>query len=209
MSDDSWDDWNEEWAVQPRQYLDPFEVIGEIPDGLAYQWVALKILGSAKAAQPQIDQMKRGGWMPVPSDRHPQMPHQGIWIIINDQLLVQKPKRLVYAEQDRLNVQARAMVNPQHTGRLFTADDVEIAKQKLKIFDGRAYAEFTITMGLALSDREIEAALYLDLDPSEYARRRIMMISQESYPAVLHSTGRGGYGDVPRFELLSISVKEH
>jgi hypothetical protein len=173
---------------------DPFEVVGKIPDKLAYQWCSLKITGSAEAAEPQLLQWKRGGWKPVPASRHPRMRHVKNRIIVNDQLLMQKPKALVQQEleadkkaalaqfdQNKLNPNRYpdpegrwSALSPAINVTAWTKDQFDRSKEKLPVSaDDRTYC--SVTIGILVSDRDIENSLWLNLDVAEYMRRRIIM----------------------------------
>src|ERR1700721_107863 len=171
---------------------DPFAVVGEIPAGLCYQWCALSVMGSSKVAQPQIERMKRGGWGPVPAKRHPKMRRVKGWIIVENQLLVQKPKRLVEAEQTAGNAVAMAQtfeallkasfngvikvgpfpndfrVTPVGTTSDYVSDFevIKDLKETMRHVEGIGHpvAEFEVRLALPLTDSEISTAMVPKLD---------------------------------------------
>lgn len=69
---------------------DPFEVIGEKPGNVDYQWVTTG-LHDASDAFSQVIRMIGRGWSPVPPSRHPMMPHNGDQIAYGGQVLMERP----------------------------------------------------------------------------------------------------------------------
>jgi hypothetical protein len=164
--------------------LDPFEVIGEIPDHLSYQWVAVRIMGSYQAAASALRDRVLTGWTPVPWKRHPQMQDdRGIWIVVQDCLLMQKPKEDVQRELERLTKVALDMHAEALTGLelaayahkpKFSDADIDNMRCALPTRNGTNYVE--VTIGMAISDHQFELATsYLDLTPREYMQRLVHM----------------------------------
>ena len=168
---------------------DPFTVVGKIPAGLAYQWCTISIMGDYTVAAPYLSEMERNGWAPVPWKRHKKMKRDRQWIVVQGQLLMQKPKHLVKeAETNRIKLSKRwAERHEDGTPKFLNTPSIpqrpnappriplDEAREKLNSWNGRAYAEFTVTIGLTLYDREIETAVCLGLEPVEYARRKFLM----------------------------------
>ena len=197
---------------------DPFVDVGEIPAGLSYQWCALSVMGFPHLAQMQISKMKRGGWGPVPAKRHPKMRHVKGWIIVQNQLLVQKPKRLVDAENEQLKAVALAMAERHKTGDyvpgfpmteptgfaddLPSRDAVIAVKEKMRRVDGlgNPIAEFDVKLGLPLSDSEVEMSLCLKLDVGEYARRKFLMLAD----VIRRISGFDNGRTVPVFDFIAL-----
>ena len=59
----------------------------------------------------------------------------------------------------------------------FSAEQIEEVRLKLPHKNGTTYCE--ITIGVPISDAEIETALQLGIDPAEYIRRRVLMGPEE------------------------------
>lgn len=175
--------------MSPIESYDPFIVVGEIPAGLAYQWCPIRIMRDYKLAQPILSALDKGGWAPVPWERHPEMARDRQWIVVQDQLLMQKPLRLVKKAQHRLRqmaldqaVQHReheappTFISPAPVSGLSKMSFKEV-KESLPVFRGQSYAVFSVSLGLTLDDREIDTAIALSLEPAEYARRKFLMRS--------------------------------
>lgn len=206
-----------------KDECDPFIVIGEIPAALTYQWVPVAILGDYALAKDNLARHERNGWGCVPWKRHPKMPRDRKWIVVRDQLLMQKPKRLVQETLRRNTDDARAMYD-QHiaspsrfglgderrwsafvaavtTSDAWTQDQFDAAKTTLnETQSGIRYCE--VTIGMVVSDLEIENASWLKLTPQEYIRRRVIMDTE-----VLMREPTTKTGEPALFSRAELSVK--
>lgn len=175
-------------ALESR-WRDPFEVIGKIPNHLSYQWVAISVLGEQSVAKGTYGNwMEAGSWKPVPAKRHPKMSSDGKRIVVQGQLLMQRPAALTEVALQKNNDVAKGAVvehgkmyghggeawnSPRLPAISVTDEDVEYEAQKLPVVRGQRYCRVNIPV--TVSDDEIKMALYLKLDPAEYVRRRVIM----------------------------------
>lgn len=88
---------------------DKFKLIGKVPAGKAYQWVAIAIMGDSVWAAHDLKLMKEAGWKPVPHSRHRKMKRKGNHIVVNGQMLMENTIENVKAARDREVAKARAM----------------------------------------------------------------------------------------------------
>lgn len=83
-------------------YIDP----ESIPEGWTYEWKTFSIYNQEQGTY--IMQMRREGWEPVPSSRHPQMMHQGAGsdpIMRKGMILMECPTEIV-EERRRLQLKS-------------------------------------------------------------------------------------------------------
>lgn len=176
---------------------DPFEIIGQIPDGVIYQWVATAVCGDCDLAKPGYDRMVGDGWRPVPWKRHPKMPRGSRGRIVTKyQELMERPKALsdearkeevdaalaMRREADEQFGFGRDRADPHPWPRFTVRDDeyvnkaqIESAKESLGSLGERYYAEIDVKIGLCISENEIETALMWHISPQEYALRKFLM----------------------------------
>ena len=174
---------------------DPFEVVGKVRAGVSYQWVACSIMGNKALAAPALERMIEGGWRPVKPWRHPRMKKSGGKIVVRGQVLMERPEAITLAarqEETNAGIQMvkQSPLDPRkyewgddRKWSAFTSEviapvfvsvkDVEYEAQKLPESGGHLYCR--INVPVTVSAAEIEMALYLKLDPTEYIRRRIVM----------------------------------
>lgn len=176
------------------KFEDPFRIIGEIPPGFVYQWVALSVMGSEAIAAPGLARMKIDGWREVPSSRHPKMRKKGRRIIVGDQVLMERPSEMTddarkeeidlateWAKRDKPSAAGQNYFDSASTRSGFgypTQKQIDEVAAGLETVNGRQYAKFTAEIGIVLTPREVEAACVLGLDVNEYARRRFLMSAQ-------------------------------
>jgi hypothetical protein len=165
------------------------KIATEAPDELTYQWCAVEVNGSREIAEHTY-QWAKAGWKsaPLPNDGEP----------YSGQVLMQRPasdsrekRRREIDEahrQHKIGLTQGYQLDESMRGTWFpyispvivsdpyiTKDLVIAAKNECKQIDGRAYVTFPLTIGLMLTDSEIETALALKLDLPEYGRRKFMM----------------------------------
>lgn len=176
-------------------WIDPFAVIGKIPKGISYQWVAETVTGDDQITHFHNEKFRSGGWKPVPARRHPKMPRDKKGrIVVGGQVLLQRPARLTQAADEENNKHAREMAEGTPVGtskRLPDKDDVwrslgvsmgdgdvphRIAELQKEVEE--AGGAVKVDISIALTEREIEAAAICGLTAREYARRKIMMMPQ-------------------------------
>lgn len=91
-------------------YIDP----AIIPEGMSYEWKRNTIRGK-EDAQYQAKLRQKGYWSPVPASRHPELAGFGITgdqpIIIEDQMLMERPAELTEERQRRNERKAKQQVN--------------------------------------------------------------------------------------------------
>lgn len=164
---------------------DPFEVIGDVPDGWSYQWVAKSILGSESLAEADKCWMERNGWRPVPPERHPEMPCKDGQIEVGSCVLMERPAELTKAANEKTERAARDMacgaldhvtipatdVSPRFQGR---PDGDAEAPDAYK--DAEAPVTVTVTLPLHLPINLVTAAKVCGITPDEYARRVIILM---------------------------------
>ena len=196
---------------------DPFTVVGKIPAGLAYQWCAISIMGDYTVAAPYLSEMERNGWAPVPWKRHKKMKRDRQWIVVQGQLLMQKPKHLVKeAETNRIKLSKRwAERHEDGTPKFLNTPSIpqrpnappriplDEAREKLKSWNGRAYAEFSTPMGMTITDSEVETACCLGLDVLEYARRKFIMTADVLRRVSVPDGGK----TTPVFETVTLKTE--
>jgi len=203
---------------------DPFEVKGEIPEGRAYQWVTLTVGGAD--ILPHHDHWLDNGWTIVPPERHPKMSSVDDRIVVLGQVLLENSKEYVEAARRTEEEKARAfaqigaqeplahdskirMISPAVVGdhgswaQLKKENDDHL-KQRA---DSR-YTTITMTIGIVVTDAEIEASAYLGLDIREYARRKFLMRA-----SVLQRINNRVYrdpspDDPPIFSFVKLTTKE-
>jgi hypothetical protein len=94
-------DGTDQFAIDPRI----------IPDGWAYEWKVMTVLGAKNAANEIAT--ARGGWEPVPASRHPELMPKG-WtgtcIERDGQMLMERPKEITDEANDREKLKARNQV---------------------------------------------------------------------------------------------------
>jgi hypothetical protein len=168
--------------------IDPFEVIGEIPKGLAYKWQATRVMGELQLEV--LEYHYANGWTCVPHKRHPKMPRDRVWIVVQDQLLLQKPKHLVEAARQEEIAVARAQfdeMNPDTNKEIvatssyswprkdvaFTTEKIKELRENIQRCGETNFVE--ITIGVALDNRTFDIATSMALTPHEYVRRQIHM----------------------------------
>lgn len=71
---------------------DPFQVVGKVPAGKVYQWVATSVCGEIWPVVEQWEQMLSENWRPVPAKRHPRMRHRRGVIAVNNCVLMERTK---------------------------------------------------------------------------------------------------------------------
>lgn len=176
---------------------DPFSVVGPVPVGMSYQWVAIEIFGEATH---NLQRAKADGWKAVPARRHPRMPHRDGKIIYGGQLLMQRAlKKTAAAREKETSAAIRQFTEhpasnsgAHDTGtiadRCYSADGLETMGrvQELtptQIEDYRkslgTYSDgyfVPIEIGVTISEHEFQiATATLCIDPREYVRRRVYM----------------------------------
>jgi hypothetical protein len=207
---------------------DPFEVIGNRRNGIDYQWVATSVMGDVDVAAGILARMQGDGWKPVAAKRHPKMRHDKKGrIVIDGQMLMERPLALSDAARKEEIDAARAMVNDHaggggtyggsvstvksiepdasyHSprGQYFTDQDINRAREGLERQDGHRYVE--VTVGVTIDEDELQTAMaILGLQPQEYVRRRIHM---DTTALVLVPTNRRDT-EIPLFRRGEMFVK--
>lgn len=185
---------------------DPFLVIGKRPKGFSYQWVAVKILGQEELAADILTQMKLAGWKPVPAKRHPKMrKDKSGHISVGGQILMERTEFATKKAREKEIKSAKDMHDSQTVGgrtagcsfpiREFTDSKPydhakELAAAKEEITKNGGGVKITVELPVQLTDREIDASCFLRLGPTEYARRKFLMMAEtESRVLVMRSTG--------------------
>ena len=75
------------------EYKDPFIVLGDIPQGIKYNWKRV-FIDSATSDMDNLIEMVASGWRPVPRSRHPKMASaQSYWIESGGLVLMEKPDK--------------------------------------------------------------------------------------------------------------------
>ena len=95
------DDGTDEFFVEP----------GVIPDGWTYEWKTKTVMGAEDPAH-QV-QLKRNGWEPVPSSRHPEMMpagYIGVEITRKGMVLMERPSEITEEIRQLDNRRARLQV---------------------------------------------------------------------------------------------------
>lgn len=170
---------------------DPFEIVGKIPKGISYQWHAESVMGVENRGVLRV--ARAAGWTFVPPQRHPKMHRVKNAIRVGACVLMQRRTVSVRADRQREERAALAMFreSPLAPDRYkdndkwrafeacvsaapsYTGEDIKAAAHVLPVVDGRRYCYVTIPV--AIDDKEIETALCLKLEPTEYVRRRLVM----------------------------------
>lgn len=209
-----------------RSDRDPFEVIGPIPKGKTYQWAAISVMGDTDVALHSWLDLKEAGWKPVPPARHPKMPRRGKQIYYGGQVLVERSQKLTDSARLR-DVKAASALNydsPIKSGDPLTYSpsgmgfrsiaaaaagatlDQQVIRDEIEAAGGAVKVE----IGIALTDREIDACAYLSLTAKEYARRKVLMMDNgtawlgHGTTNVLLERSPGVFG----FGELKVHVKE-
>lgn len=172
--------------------VDRYKVIGEIPRGKAYQWVAESIMGQPAVAD--WDLMRKRGWKPVPARRHPKMPRDrrgciafgGQVLMERDVAISEQARReeVVFARKmfaehpasgqpvSRSATVVSAYIPPVDGGQKGFLDRLESVRKEIE----EAGGAIEVTIKLALSESEVEAAATVNLSCKEYAQRKVLMI---------------------------------
>lgn len=91
-------------------YIDP----ATIPEGMSYEWKRFTIRGM-EDKQYQSKLRQRGYWSPVPASRHPELAGFGVEgdqpIIIEDQILMERPIELTEERKRRNDAKAKRQVS--------------------------------------------------------------------------------------------------
>jgi hypothetical protein len=174
---------------------DPFEVIGDVPEGWSYQWVVVSILGSRVAAEWSKSLMERDGWTSVPAARHPDMPCKDGKIEIGGCVLMERPAELTQKAKARDENAARKLA--------FDATSVLITPEP----GCGSFEEVTapvivqVTLPLRLSIRQVTAASVCGITPEEYGRRLILLVMQGYLSEILVRTAQAD-----AFELREMTI---
>ena len=174
---------------------DPFHVIGKIPKGRAYQWVAESVDGNKDIVRESLDWMRAAGWKPVPASRHPKMKSRGKRIAFGGQILMENSAVDAAAARSKQVASAKAMHddNPAsmstrpypHSGK-FNCTFATVYGPFPASFEFPETVE--ITLPLKLSPNLINAAAICALPVVEYARRMIALILRGDLTGVLVPT---------------------
>jgi hypothetical protein len=208
---------------KPEQYplipndQDPFTIIGNIPKGMSYQWVALSVLGNKETvarcpgddrdvAEFHLQVMRNGGWTSVPAKRHPKMPKKGRNIVVRGQLLMQRKEALTNAAREREIRDAQRMYQ-EHPGSAHhknsNTDFITPIVSALDNWPGKdgIPIDVDVTIPVRLYSNLLEAAAICHLSPQEYARRMITLIYRGDLSGVLIATH-----DYKAFEAKDLSI---
>lgn len=168
-------------------FPDPFEVIGDIPKDKSYQWMVESVLGDPGEDIEWI--IAKGGWSPVPPERHPEMPEVRHCIRFRGCVLMERSAEKAEAAHRQEIKKAHdlaVLLKPNKNGKTGTVD--------LRTVKSQPYDEATepvtvdVTVSLRLSPRLVTAANYCHITPEEYGRRVIALMLQGSLNYMLLPT---------------------
>lgn len=196
------------------QERDPFEVIGKVPVGVSYQWVAISVMGDTEIAAYTIQVLRASGWTCVPAKRHPKMPKAGKRIVVGSQVLMQQKEVSVRAEREREIRAAREMFDG-HPGSNSSKTSTHCGRQEaisssIAPVDGPPLdfpgsdgvpREVMVTIPLRLSANLMEAAAVCHLSLEEYGRRMVILLQRGNLSGVLVQTL-----DREAFEVRDLSI---
>lgn len=207
-------------VTRERRPVDGFELLPkEKRKKRSYQWVTVKVMGEPYDAD--LDRMLDAGWNPSIRRNFPRLRKH--WdkkaggIVVGGQMLMERSEALT--EKGKLAQQSAAMaILPTQSDRgeyqdaggfgriassapvvgdgAFAAHLID-AKKRMKELGGSV----PITVKLALTDREVEAAAICHLTVEQYAQRKIEMgLKWGEPPVVLMETDNGVY-HIAKFKL--------
>lgn len=188
-----------------KQNTDPFVVIGRIPKGQSYQWIADAVHGSRDHTKHHAQRMKDAGWNPVLRARHHPLMRtvNKKHIIWSGQILCQRPLKMTEAalaeerakivEQKRLSDE---MMLPGKGDRMRVLASSSVVAESYD--SGAIHEELALLKGnvpvsiaIRLTEREIDAAAACRLTASEYARRKVLLIQDLNIQNVLAPVSEG------------------
>ena len=176
-------------AQERQRDGDPFSIVGNVPDEWSYQWMAVSVYGDTGCVARSVDDMVGNHWTPVPAKRHPKMPAANGYIEIGGQRLMERPlfltlqaqaedldrARALAAEAQKANDSSISNAAFLQAAQPIDEKEVAAARARLSEHQGRVYAEISLTIGVVLTDREIETAVSMRMDEKEYAKRKFLM----------------------------------
>lgn len=201
---------------------DPFDVIGPIPKGKSYQWLAFSVMGKDITDWPSFKDAFKAGWKPVPSRRHPLMPNKKGRIVYGAQILVERPHVLTTKAWAKDFAAAKKLVadndagsgQPYHAGGRFPSKDapdpsasdgsdcstrIDAARNKFEALG----SSVPVTIKIALTNSQVEASGIVDLSLEEYTRRAVLMgRAWSNGPICLIEVGEGV------FQFAQLNIKD-
>lgn len=179
----------------PKTETDPFAVIGKIPKGLAYQWIAETILGEVNSFSRGEQKLKNSGWSQVPATRHPQMPKKGKYIYCGGLGLYQRSKKI----NDRIRAEEKALSDAQKKN---TENNTKIERAGAQQHSGvhKHWLEnhfldktsledkfvefrkhngiFDVTIQIQLTETNVDSSVVVGMSLSDYAKAMVHMLGE-------------------------------
>lgn len=170
-----------------RREKDPFDVVGAVPKGKSYKWSCLTVYGETALGGYKSD--RAAGWRVVPAKRHPKMPRDNRGrVVVGGMVLVERSEKATRESLKRDQDAARKMYAEHPAafpdpakGFRYISDpvigrypDPSEIRQEMEAAGGA----FPVSIEIVLTEREMDAAAILHLTGAEYARRKVMMISE-------------------------------
>ncbi len=194
---------------------DPFDVIGRIPKGRAYQWVALPDDSNPGLAR-LYRQCLNAGWRAVPARRHRKMPRMRQRIVHEGMVLMENDAARVASLRESEIAAARAqhdsaLATPKKEGghvTILSPDKLEYTQTTWGGYvipeGGFKEAIVETSLPLRLPPAQVEAAAICGLTVEEYARRFLLLALRGDGPEVLIPTYERN-----AFEFRSLIVKRN
>jgi hypothetical protein len=166
---------------------DPFEIAA--PKGKAYQWASLH-----PDSKFELATYKKSGWRPVPAARHREFPSEKGKIVLDGSILLEISRKRYEKMTGSGIARAKAQMQQQDTmlGRDYSDGRHTIQIMPDDWVDSQDYdhpqgefIDIDVNITMRVPWRWRDAASALKLEPSEYARRRLIMYSQGLYTGLL------------------------